>query len=347
MRIYGQQGQNQQQSARERRGEALQRFRRGHKSGDMVEGTFLHLEIAAPGTAWVNLEGAVLLASLPEDLADIARKISAGKGAGAMPTGVTEADFPIKNGQLCYFILENLEPEPLLRMLNIIKTPGQSNPQIDAALLAERQQALWQSILRLPLTQLAARYMQKRSALENILQQQLWQASDLSLPFPKTLPEMLTDFSAMTFADDCLQEENSPQAKYSAFIKMPGASLEAFNELELYRVALLENLQPYGLLGFFFVPWLCPAARHPELAFYRRHNTESSGPDRASAMQGTSYKLQAELERDGLLSRPELTGLLGSSRNLLRQLKPDEPDLLRFILSFRPEETRPSFSRKA
>lgn len=344
MRVYGRSGQEQAGGdPRQRRAEALKRFRGRHSAGDLVQGIFLNLEPASPGTAWVNLEGAALLAALPEDLAALAARISAGQGAGATPTGVTEADFPLKRGQACYFVLEALEPEPVLRMLGHSDASGKKTDLARAA-----SEARWQGILRLPLTQLAARYTQKRGGLEQLLQQSLWTADDLKIPFPKELPDSLTDFTAAAFAEPCGQEPESAQARYSAFIGAGGnpTARQIFDELELYRVALVENLRPYGLLGLFFTPWLCPAARSLELAFLRQRSGESAAPSRASAMQGVTYKLQALFEEAGRQSRRELSGILGGI-SVLRSPGPEEADLLRQLLALKPEETRTSFSRKA
>ena len=344
IRIYGGGGQPQGDDPRRHRAEALSRFKRGHKSGDLVTGVFLRLEPVPPGTAWVSLEGAALLAALPDEMAELARRIAAGQGAGATPTGVTEADFPIKRGQSCYFVLEALEPEPVLRML------GSGGPKAAAAVATE---ARWQSILRLPLTQLAARYTQKRSSIDNLLQQKLWTTEDLDIEFPRSLPESLTDFSAVAFAEE-KHDPESPQGRYAAFI-LEAAAKEDFEELETYRAALVENLRPYGLLGFFFAPWLCPAARGLELAFFRQRSGEAASPDRAATMQGVTYKLQGSLPNMlsdwPHLERRELAGLLDGNRVQRalgpKELGPDDPDLLRQLLALKPEETRRSFSRKA
>lgn len=334
IRIYGGGGYPQGGDPRQRRAEALARFKRGHKSGDLVTGIFLRLEPVPPGTAWVSLEGAALLAALPDELAALARRIAAGQGAGAVPTGVSEADFPIKRGQSCYFVLEAVEPEPILRML------GTGEPKSAAVAAAE---ARWQAILRLPLTQLAARYTQKRGLLDGILQQKLWTPEDLKTEFPRSLPDSITDFSAAAFTEE-KAEPDTPQGRYRAFIL--DAAKADFGEMETYRAALVENLRPHGLLGLFFVPWLCPAARTLELAFFRQHSGEGKEPDRASALQGVSYKLQGTLGASPQQERRELSGQLGGSK-VQRAPHAEEPDLLTQILSLRPDGLRQGFSRKA
>lgn len=340
IRIHGGGGQAQGGDQRRRRSEALARFKRGHKDGDLVQGVFLNLEAAAPGTAWVSLEGAALLAALPAELADLARRIAAGQGAGATPTGVTEADFPIKRGQSCFFVLESLEPEPVLRMLSA------SEPGDLAATAAE---AHWRGVMRMPLTQLAARYAQQRSTLDKILQQNLWNHDDMGIPMPSALPPSLSDFSAAAFVNP-EEDMESPRGRYSAFIKQDEAR-KVFNEMELYRTALMENLRPYGLLGFFFVPWLCPAASSLELAFLHQRSDEGAAPDRASAMQGISYKLRATFETHHTTVsietfRRELVGILGGSQ-VPRVVSPDAPDLLTTLLALKPDEARAAFSRRA
>lgn len=112
---------------------SLARFKQGRKAGDLVRGVFLRLEPASPGTAWVNLEGEELLAQLPEDLSELARRILAGRGVGAMPTGLDESDFPLRPGSPCYFILEALDPEPVLRMLSQ-KEQGAGEPGLSGLL---------------------------------------------------------------------------------------------------------------------------------------------------------------------------------------------------------------------
>lgn len=344
MRIYGRSGQEQAGGdPRQRRAEALKRFKGRHRAGDLVQGIFLNLEPASPGTAWVSLEGAALLAALPEDLAALASLIAAGQGAGAMPTGVSPADFPLKRGQACYFVVEALEPEPILRMLGHTDASGKKTDLASAAAAAR-----WQGILRLPLAQLAAHYAQKRNGLEQLLQQRLWTHKDLEIPFPKELPESLSDFTAAAFADIEDELPQSAQARYSSFIsgQEDPVPRQIFDELELYRVALVENLRPYGLLGFFFTPWLCPAAQGLQLAFLRQRSGEAAAPDRASAMQGVTYKLQAFFEEGGRQVRRELSGILDGI-SLVRVPGQEEPELLRQLIALKPQECRTSFSRKA
>jgi hypothetical protein len=100
-----------------KKGGSLAHFKQGRRKGDIVIGVFLALERSTPGTAWVNLEGDKLLAVLPEDWAALARRIFAGKGVGARPTGVDERDFPLQPGDSCYFELKAIEPRPVLQML--------------------------------------------------------------------------------------------------------------------------------------------------------------------------------------------------------------------------------------
>jgi hypothetical protein len=67
------------------------RFRQGRAAGDTVRGVFLRAETADRG--WFNLEGEELLARLP-------------------PEGPRPAP-----GDAVLFVLEALEPEPVLRLL--------------------------------------------------------------------------------------------------------------------------------------------------------------------------------------------------------------------------------------
>lgn len=340
LRIYsGRQGQQQDDDPRQRRAAALQRFKQGHKSGELVTGIFLNLEPSAPGTAWVSLEGAALLAALPEDLSALAKRIAAGQGAGAMPTGVTDKDFPIKRGQSCYFILEAIEPEPVLRMLS-----AGSNSNSVAELRQAAAKARWFSILRLPLTQLAARYTQHCIHLENLSQQMLWTKADLSIEFPSLLPEELSKLSATHIA-----ENSTLQKRYTAFVQEHEDTQQNFAELELYREALLSNLQPHGLLGLFFVPWLCPAARGLDLAFYRPAQSPTTNMN-PTALQDVNFKLQGVFDaidaQSSRQKRLELFGTLGG-RQLLRIPPASEPDILQQILALKPEERRIAFSRKA
>lgn len=97
--------------------DVLARLRQRHKPGDIIPGIFLRLEGSAPGLAWVNLEGADLLAVLPPELAEPARLLIRGRGVGAIPTGVREDDFPLQAGDDCLFMLETASKTPCLRLL--------------------------------------------------------------------------------------------------------------------------------------------------------------------------------------------------------------------------------------
>lgn len=338
IRVYGGEG-RQQGKDRRHRAEALARFKRGHKTGDLVQGVFLRLETVPPGTAWVSLEGAGLLAALPDDLSGLARHIAAGQGAGAAPTGVTEADFPLRRGQTCYFVLEAVEPEPVLRMLSA------TEPKALAVTAAE---ARWRGLLRMPLAQLAARYTRQRSLLDKALHRDLWNQQELGIPFPADLPPSLKTFVGAPFAGEAPDSE-SPQGRYAEFMAHEEVR-EHFGVLEMYRAALVENLRPYGLLGFFFVPWVCPAARSLDLIYVRRSAGEAAPPGRAPARRGVTYKLQGLFESKHLqlrldTLRYELAGILGGSW-VLRRPGSDEPDLLQQILAFKPERDRSAFNRK-
>ncbi len=373
------------------RRENLARFRRAHKPGEIVRGVFVRLEHAAPGTAWVNFEGSSLLAGLPPDLAEAALLIAKGQGAGAMPTGVREADFPLKNGDVCYFALESLEPEPVLRMLGLHEKNGQKNDDALAqALLLEQQAIQRRSLLKLPLTQLAARYSQKRNALDAALRERLWQGEDLSVPFPAALPETILDFggasvsenagyppdSADSPAETTSNEENATtqdaalptgrgeywraaQKRYAAFVRKDGEAQKTHDEMNLYRLALIEQLRPHGLMGFFFVPWLCPAASGLELAFYSQSPVSAArgldaGPGAApnEAVAGIKYVLQGSIPTGGAgqavnMATLELSGSAGYERVLRRELKNTDPDLMRLLLALKPQTIHPGFSRMA
>lgn len=97
--------------------ENLARFRRGRRAGDLVRGTFLRLETGRPGTAWINFEGSTLLAALPQELIPPALAVMQAKGASS-PPGAKARPFPLRTGDLCFFHLQALDPEPVLRMLN-------------------------------------------------------------------------------------------------------------------------------------------------------------------------------------------------------------------------------------
>lgn len=352
-RIYGRHsGQGAYQG--QKSGENLARFKRTHKTGDMVSGLFIRLEPANAGTAWINFDGAMLLAGLPRELADLAILIFKGQGAGATPTGVREEDFPLRHGDTCYFILEATEPEPVLRMLSLNGASGSAIP-LEEALEQEHQAALRRSIFALPLPQIAARYSQKRQALDAALHERLWQDEDLQIPFPAFLPEALVAFAGTELGGAAEGEDDQPwrnaQARYISFVRDDAVAAVLYGDLNLYRAALHENLRPYGVLGFFYTPWLCPPSKAVELLFYEPSRFKVPAPSAmtAEAMAGVHYKLQGSMSDAGAgaLQIQEISGVVGHASALRRQLAPENPDILRFLISLKPQSIRSGFSLKA
>ncbi|MDL2285322.1 hypothetical protein LJB93_01100 [Desulfovibrio sp. OttesenSCG-928-F07] len=388
------------------RKENLEHFKKGRKPGEVVKGVFVRLDFPVPGTAWVNFEGALLLSSLPAGLADIAKRIAQGQGVGALPTGVREGDFPLKSGDTCFFVLETLEPEPVLRMLQLDYASGQkTDEEVQAAILQEQQLAKWHNVLKLPPTQIAAFYSQKRSLLDTLLHTALWSSQDLNLPFPQELPAALLDFenpvpttgTESTTANTGAQTtEQNPEAakqlnnnstnplpphttanaiaeqlntttwrelrnKYSAFIANNEDAKTVLNDLDFYRAALTELLRPYGVTGLFFVPWLCPQAKGLELLFYspaktplhtKNTTTAASSSSPNSAIDGIMYKLQGSMPHNNNTpeAKPvimELAGTAGNLHALRRTLGNAEPDIVRFMLSLKPQAGQGGFSLKA
>jgi len=83
-----------------------------------VRGTFLRLEASRPGTAWINFDDSTLLAALPQELISPALAAMQTRGASS-PPGAKARPFPLRTGDLCFFHLQALDPEPVLRMLSL------------------------------------------------------------------------------------------------------------------------------------------------------------------------------------------------------------------------------------
>ncbi|MDR2893172.1 MAG: hypothetical protein LBV80_08840 [Deltaproteobacteria bacterium] len=291
-----------------RKDQRLLRFKRGRRPGDIVRGIFLRLEGAAPGTAWVNLEGEELLAELPPDLAELSRLILAGRGVGATPTGVTEADFPLRAGSDCYFVLEKLDPEPVLRMLELGTEHVSAAHGEPAEYIKSREQALifWRNIADLPPAQLAARYAMTRTALDHTLHERLWpllrKAASLKLAGP---------------ADQT--KAPSPRAVYLSFLSSNPEAMDRHAELNLLRAAIVGLLRPFGLRDLLFLPWLCPEASAIGLALLQKQ------PD---------FLLQAKLPDGRLLNVRGNSGNLAGLRQTVEA--PGSADLLAGLLALHP-----------
>ena len=302
----------------------LVRFKKGRRAGDAVKGVFLGLEAAAPGTAWINLEGESLLAELPPELAKTAKLIAAGKGVGATPTGITEKHFPLRHGDQCWFVLEQLEPEPILRMLYL--RPDADIFQVEHELAKARTKVAWQELMRQPPAQTAARYTQSRNRLDMLLQQQLWAKHDKSVfTFP---PERLNNPRRL----DAARNATPDFGNLRHFLNHTPAASAALKELTLYRAALLSLLKPYGLISLYHLPWLNPALKGIELALYSIKSA-SYFTLLAQLPDGSHLEFQGETAENSLISK--------------KILPPGSADLPVFLLTLCPPALLHSFSAQA
>lgn len=278
-----------------RPGSGLERFKRGRRAGDLVRGIFLRLEAASPGTAWVKLEGEELLAQLPENLQGLARSILAAQGVGADPGGPTERDFPLQHGDSCFFVLEALEPEPLLRMLPHALRPGQEpDAKLRELLAGEQLLILWRQALSLPLAQLAARYLESRRRLDALLRARLWpgrKAGDAEGLVESGQAGANPDVAALRAALEKADWQNpawlrqneadlgQPQifpvrpedfpalGEFTAFLERDGEAAELYGNLRLYSAGLTHHFRARGLRAIHYLPWLQPGTQGLEAAW--------------------------------------------------------------------------------
>jgi hypothetical protein len=237
---------------------------------------------------------------------------------------------------------------------------------LQVTLLQEQQAAIWRNALKLPLTQIAATYRRKRHSLDTALHERAWNCNELSRAFPQSLPESILNLAdnsllgpELADADKVLSPSMEPwrasQQRYADFVRADAKAKELYEEMNLYRAVMLENLRPYGVLGFFFTPWLCPAAKGMELVFYGHSRMESARSFAAAqanpstAVEGIRYKLQGRLFDSGNMLGPvsELSGIVGHERVFCKVLQSTDPDIVRFLLSLKPESLRSSFTRRA
>lgn len=298
------QGQKQGQYKLETPG-SITRFKRGRKVGEPILGSFIRLEATLPGTAWVNLEGERLLAELPRDLALLSAKIIVAQGVGARGNGLSADDFPLKIGSPCYFILERLEPEPVLRMLSpeVQEDPAEIKKRL------EREAALsaWRAINEMPLSQLASRCSQSRKKLDDMLHAELW---------PKVLanPEK--------YREEDMDDRELHQVAYLEYVSSTPETLAAYMDVSQYFSAYARALAPYGILHLGFVPWLVPQARQAELA-------------RLETSEGIRFILQVA-QPDGQLL--QLAGTNDNPESIARKILPaGSPDLPGRLLIVAPE----------
>lgn len=188
-------------SQRDRHRGDVSRFRKGRSAGDTVRGLFLRMENNTMG--WINLEGEELLAQLPPE--------------GPRP----------EPGDAVLFVIEALEPEPVLRLL----------PQSGRVILASS----------LPLARQAAIYSAKRDELDLLVRERLWAVMDQN-----TLAALSMDACREAFLD---------------FLAHDADAMELYAHVQLWSEYLRSACADGGLLFFRHVPWLCPEASSVELAF--------------------------------------------------------------------------------
>lgn len=185
------------------------RFRKGRGAGDTVRGVFLRME--TPEMGWINLEGEELLARLP--------------GEGIRPSP----------GDAVLFVIEAMDPEPLLRIL----------PQQGVLLRSP-----------LPLARQAAIYSAKRDEFDGLLRARLW------TPMDEANPGVLHELDADTARNAMLD-----------FLARDAEALEAYALVQLWAESLRAACRDGGLVVFRHLPWLCPAAACVEMAVLRSFAT--------------------------------------------------------------------------
>lgn len=315
---------------------ALARFKRGHKAGDIVSGIFLKLEPLNPGTAWVNLDGEELLANLPQDLAAAAKELlKALDGASSIHRADLEKRFPFQAGDTCLFVLERLEPEPALQMLPLTRAEGEATVQ--AVLAKAQSQARWRALTALPAAQLAARYSRSRSQLDALAHKELWlaatmpQREDINLAYAQSFTLMPAQTGV-----NCFLNANTVArySEYADFIAKSSSAAELYTDLTLQRCALAASLQVCGVSGLFYAPWLQPALTGVELAIYRE------------PYSGSKYCIMQGALGTGEFIR--LNGRIESPASFKTQLlAPGSQDLPAFLLAMADTGTGKRFSGRA
>jgi hypothetical protein len=289
------------------RKETLAHFKRGRGTGELVSGVFTALEPLSPGTAWVDFEGDKLLALLPEAWAELARRIFEGRGAGARPSGVGEGDFPLQPGSRCFFVLEELEPELVLRML---KPAEQASGETEKPALFE---ALLESTGAIPPAQLISRYAGLCARLDGLLQKRLW-------------PDRV--FPCRDAYVDYIQREEE--------------ALDIYARLTLYRAAVVRGLRERGLGDLLYLPWLNPKARGIHMAILTEKRSGASGGCPAFILQAAHPSGQrVEIRGEPGRQKPEERFTVRTGRPLERE------DLFSILLDMYPREQRGGFSLRA
>jgi hypothetical protein len=289
---------------------SLMRFKRGRVQGEIVSGVFVSLEPAAPGTAWVDFEGDKLLAVLPEEWAKPARRIVSGMGAGSVPAEADAKDFPLRPGSRCYFTLEALEPEPVLRMLGFGPLAGDR----------EGRDALFGAFLgsarAMPPVQLISRYAGFCANMDSLLRRRLWPVQDALY-----------------------------RAAYLDFIQNEKEARDIYARLTLCRAAVVLALKPRGLQDLLFLPWLNPEASGVNMAILAADAPADPAESRRFILQAM-YPSGMRMEiRGNLGAKPEK----GPKRDFIAQLRraADGNDLFSVLLALFPLELRGGFSLRA
>ncbi|MDL2271832.1 hypothetical protein LJC23_02235 [Desulfovibrio sp. OttesenSCG-928-I05] len=227
---------------RERPRGDVARFRKGRSVGSTVRGLFLRME--NDSMAWINLEGEELLAQLPAE--------------GPRPAP----------GDAVLFVVEALDPEPVLRML----------PQSGRTLLASR----------LPIARQAAIYGMKRDELDRILRERLWSVMD-------------QDQLAALSMDACREA-------FLDFLSRDAEAMEHYAHTQLWSEYLRNACASGGLLFFRHVPWLCPEASSVELAFIHSSAMPDGEPRLLAGLSLPGISEKTSSDTPGLPSAEKQTG---------------------------------------
>jgi hypothetical protein len=287
----------------------LARFRRGRRKGELVSGIFVSLEPLSPGTAWVDFEGDKLLALLPEGWAEPAGRIFDGRDARADSGGAGEGDFPLQPGNLCFFVLEELEPELVLRMLRPEEQirVGKEKPALFEACL--------NSISAMPPAQLISRYAGLCARMDSLLRKCRW-------------PDRV--FPCRDAYVDYIQKEKE--------------ALDIYTRLTLYRSAVVRGLKGNGLADLLYLPWLYPGAGciHMAVLTEKWNRRTSGGPAFIlQAMYSSGQRVQIRGELGQKNPGAEQRFMVQTEQSAGRE------DIFSILLAMYPKEQQGGFSLRA
>jgi hypothetical protein len=244
---------------------------------------------------------------LPEEWAQQAGRFFSGRYAA---TGPDETDFPLRPGSRCYFALEALEPEPVLRMLNFGRL-ADSRGGKDALC-----GALLSSARAMPPAQLVSRYASFCANMDTLLRGRLWPGRDSFF-----------------------------RAAYLDFIHKEKEARDIHARLTLCRAALVLALKPRGLKDLLFLPWLEPRASGINMAVLAANPSACPAEGRSFILQAV-YPSGMRVEiRGNPGAKPEKE----SKQGFVAQLRQaaDGKDLFSVLLALFPQDLRGGFSLRA